>query len=77
MSFVQIQTMSVAAGWSEVVTTPPALKKFEEQLAQGFSDSNDGHTSAAEESEQPSPVSVLVSPFLDEVSTMPDAISAG
>nr|XP_024357103.1 uncharacterized protein LOC112273023 isoform X1 [Physcomitrium patens]PNR33183.1 hypothetical protein PHYPA_025126 [Physcomitrium patens] len=73
---VEIQTMSVAAGWSEVVTTPPALKKFEEQLAQGFSDSNDGHTSAAEESEQPSPVSVLVSPFLDEVSTMPDAISA-
>ncbi|XP_024361976.1 uncharacterized protein [Physcomitrium patens] len=68
---LEIQIMPVAAGWSEDVATPPALKKFEEKLALGFCDSDEGHTLSAEECEQPSPVSVLVSPFLDEVAMTP------
>jgi len=72
---VQIQKMSVDAGWSEdVMVTPPALKKFEEKLAQGslYSD-----VSCVEECGQPSPVSVLENPFLDEVPMTPEASLAG
>lgn len=67
--------MPVDAGWSEdVMVTPPALKKFEEKLAQGclYSD-----VSCVEECGQPSPVSVLENPFLDEVQLTPDTSRAG
>lgn len=65
------------AGWSEDAMTPPALKKFEEKLAQGFSDSDDSHVPCGDECGQPSPVSVLQSPFLEETPTTPDASIAG
>lgn len=61
----------------EGVMTPPALKKFEEKLAQGFSDLDDSHVLCTDEFGQPSPVSVLQSPFLDEVPTTSDASLAG
>lgn len=68
----------MASDWSEDAMTPPALKKFEEKLAQGFSESDDSHVSCADEScGQPSPVSVLQSPFLEEAPTTPDASLAG
>lgn len=67
--------MSVDPGWSEdVMMTPPALKKFEEKLAQ---DSLYSDVSCVEECGQPSPVSVLENPFLDEGPTTPDASLAG
>lgn len=50
-------------GWSEdVMVTPPALKKFE-MKGQCFLRSD---VSRVEECGQPSPVSVLENPFLDE-----------
>lgn len=61
----------------EGVMTPPALKKFEEKLAQGFSNIDGSHVLCPEEFGQPSPVSVLQSPFLDEVPTTPEASLAG
>lgn len=61
----------------EGVMTPPALKKFEEKLAQGFSNVDGSHILCPEEFGQPSPVSVLQSPFLDEVPTTPEASLAG
>ena len=67
----------VHAGWSEDAMTPPALKKFEEKLAQGFSDSDDSHVPCGDECGQPSPVSVLQCPFLEEAPRTPDASSAG
>jgi hypothetical protein len=60
---------------SENAMTPPALKKFEEKLAQGFSD--DVQVRCGDECGQPSPVSVLQSPFLEEAPTTPDASLAG
>ncbi|KAG0599001.1 hypothetical protein M758_12G119000 [Ceratodon purpureus] len=66
----------VHAGWSEDAMTPPALKKFEEKLAQGFSDSDDSHVPCGDECGQPSPVSVLQCPFLEEAPRTPDASSA-
>ena len=67
--------MPVDPGWSEdAMMTPPALKKFEEKLAQ---ESFYPDISCVEEGGQPSPVSVLENPFLDEGPTTPDASLAG
>ncbi|KAG0583168.1 hypothetical protein KC19_3G114600 [Ceratodon purpureus] len=72
---LEIQKMPVDPGWSEdAMMTPPALKKFEEKLAQ---ESFYPDISCVEEGGQPSPVSVLENPFLDEGPTTPDASLAG
>lgn len=60
---LEIQNIPVNTGWSEdVMVTPPALKKFE-MKGQCFLRSD---VSRVEECGQPSPVSVLENPFLDE-----------
>lgn len=56
-----------------VTISPPGLKNFEKDPPQGFPDVDDGHVLCLDEFGQPSPVSVLQSPFLDEVPTTPDA----
>ena len=66
------------AEWSEGAMTPPALKNFEEKLAQSFCESDNSHVPCGDECGQPSPVSVLQSPFLEEAElTTPDESLAG
>jgi hypothetical protein len=70
--------MPMDAGWSEDVVTPISVKKFVEKIPASLKEPTQGHVSGVhEESGQPSPVSVLESPFLDEILSTPDASITG
>ena len=71
---MQIQKMQMDAGWSEDAVTPISVKKSTEATSIQLEESP---ATGIEECGQPSPVSVLESPFLDEVPTTPEASLAG
>lgn len=71
---MQIQKMPMDAGWSEDAVTPISVKKSTEATSMQLEESR---ATGIEECGQPSPVSVLESPFLDEVPTTPEASLAG